>query len=44
MVAPASSAMKNSISARESIYTGFLEFVQHSPADLPVYADRKSVV
>ena len=31
--------MKNGISARESIYTGFLEFVQHSPADLPVYAE-----
>ena len=39
MVAPASSAMENGISARESIYTGFLEFAQHSPADSPAYAE-----
>ena len=34
----ATSATYNTISARESIYTGFLEYVEHSPADLSAYA------
>ena len=41
MSTPASSttsATYNTISARESIYTGFLEYVEHSPTDLSAYA------